>query len=283
VKKKLCGIYQIQNIITHIKYIGSSKNISQRWNNHKTELNNKVHKNSYLQNAWKKYGKENFKFEIIKTCKEENLLIIEQFYLDKYKNNRKKLYNVSFDARRPELTEEQKKIISKKAKIKGTLKNPIIREKIKKTLQEKYSKKIFFQTPKVIELYENKMSLDKIKKILNVSRKTIKYILNHNNIKIRTATFYLKNKPKTEQQKLKISNNLKAKNFKNNKLSEFNKMNIGEKNNFSKLTTQEVIEIKKLLSIPTSRQKIANKFNVSKATINCISWGKTWKHIKLEN
>lgn len=81
---KICGIYCIENIINNKKYIGQSINIKSRWNNHKSELNRNVHHNIYLQNSWNKYGKENFKFYIIKECSIEELDYFEMFYISQY-------------------------------------------------------------------------------------------------------------------------------------------------------------------------------------------------------
>ena len=61
----MVGIYKIVNKKNNKVYIGQSVNIKQRWALHKSELRNKYHENVYLQNAWNKYGKDNFIFEPI--------------------------------------------------------------------------------------------------------------------------------------------------------------------------------------------------------------------------
>jgi group I intron endonuclease len=95
---KVSGIYKIINKINGKYYIGSSKNINRRWNEHRSELNRNVHKNSYLQNAWNKYGEKNFEFVIFNKPEKLKLLEIEQKYLDEIKNNRKNLcYNLTFN------------------------------------------------------------------------------------------------------------------------------------------------------------------------------------------
>ena len=50
-KEKICGIYCIENIINHKKYIGQSQNVFRRMYNHKNLLRNNKHHNSYLQNS----------------------------------------------------------------------------------------------------------------------------------------------------------------------------------------------------------------------------------------
>jgi len=78
----MVGIYRIRNKINDKCYYGSTKNIKRRWNKHKSQLNYNRHENIILQRAWNKYGAENFEFEVIEICNKNELLIIEQNYLD---------------------------------------------------------------------------------------------------------------------------------------------------------------------------------------------------------
>jgi hypothetical protein len=49
------------------------------------------------------------------------------------------------------------------------------------------------------------------------------------------------------------------------------------------LTEAKVLEIKRqLASGNRSAAKIAKDFGVHITTINCIKWGKTWKHVQLQ-
>jgi group I intron endonuclease len=85
------GIYKILNLLTGDFYIGSTVNFNIRKYNHYKDLRKNLHYNSHLQNAWNKYGEENFKFEIVEIVKEKKQLIIkEQYYLDIYNPN----YNI---------------------------------------------------------------------------------------------------------------------------------------------------------------------------------------------
>lgn len=49
------------------------------------------------------------------------------------------------------------------------------------------------------------------------------------------------------------------------------------------LTEKKVLEIKRQLQVGgKSVAKIAREFGVHVTTINCIKWGKTWKHVTLQ-
>lgn len=98
---KISGIYKITNKTTNKFYIGSSNNVHHRWNyGHRGNLNKGIHSNLKLQNAWNKYGEDNFIFTILEICPIEKLLKIEQKYLNKYVGL-KACYNISKDSTAP--------------------------------------------------------------------------------------------------------------------------------------------------------------------------------------
>ena len=81
---KICGVYKITNTANGKFYVGSSKDIYSRWYQHENSLNEGMHGNPHLQNAWNKYGgKSSFIFEIIEECNPEQQFEREQFYLNK--------------------------------------------------------------------------------------------------------------------------------------------------------------------------------------------------------
>lgn len=80
--KEKSGIYCIFNIVSGNKYIGSSNNIYERWNDHFRDLLKNKHCNQYLQNAWNKYGKDSFMFEVLEYCNLEVLYQREQYFID---------------------------------------------------------------------------------------------------------------------------------------------------------------------------------------------------------
>ena len=76
------GVYQFKNKVNNKVYIGSSKNIYYRLKDHLKTLHANRHYNNYFQSSWNKYGEENFEFSILELCDVENILIIEQKYID---------------------------------------------------------------------------------------------------------------------------------------------------------------------------------------------------------
>ena len=81
-----CGIYKITNSINKKVYIGCSKNIEHRWIAHKSEsiLEKYPQYNYTIHKAFRKYGIDNFTFEIIEFCKEDELFEKEKFWIKKY-------------------------------------------------------------------------------------------------------------------------------------------------------------------------------------------------------
>lgn len=87
----ISGIYKIENLINHQVYIGLSKDIANRWRGHRSNYNNPNSKdyNMVIYRAMRKYGIENFSFEIIEECEEEKLNEREVYwiaYYDSYYN-----------------------------------------------------------------------------------------------------------------------------------------------------------------------------------------------------
>lgn len=92
---KICGIYCIENLINHKRYVGQSKDIGARWRYHKSELRRNIHGNDYLQKAWNKYGEDNFQFYILEECTIDIINDRERYYIILYNTiNRDCGYNI---------------------------------------------------------------------------------------------------------------------------------------------------------------------------------------------
>lgn len=79
------AIYKIINKINGKIYIGSTNDIRKRWNNHRCNLRNNRHENSYLQQAWNKYGEDAFEFTIVEEVNNDNRIEREIHYLNETK------------------------------------------------------------------------------------------------------------------------------------------------------------------------------------------------------
>jgi group I intron endonuclease len=112
------GVYQIRNLVNGKCYVGSSKNLKRRKKEHFVYLKKGKNpkENKHLQNAYNKYGAENFTFEILEYCDENILISREQYYIDSLKSsdstfgyNIRKIADSNFGVPCPE---ETKKILS---------------------------------------------------------------------------------------------------------------------------------------------------------------------------
>lgn len=90
------GIYKITNLLTDDFYIGSSKNVSKRWNQHCFRSRNNSRRPTYFHTMLKEYGVRNFSVEIIEECDSDVSVLRdrEQYYI----NYLKPLYNTLKDA-----------------------------------------------------------------------------------------------------------------------------------------------------------------------------------------
>lgn len=102
------GIYSISNTVNGKLYVGSTNNISVRWNKHRALLRHNKHQNTHLQSAWNKYGEESFEFSIIEECSIESLIEREQYFIDKLGPE----YNQTKVAGKVEMTSSRRKKLS---------------------------------------------------------------------------------------------------------------------------------------------------------------------------
>ena len=74
---KCYGIYGIRNKINNKIYVSKTmQSFGDRWDCHRAMLRAGYHENPHLQNAWNKYGENNFEFIVIHNC--ENNETVEQ-------------------------------------------------------------------------------------------------------------------------------------------------------------------------------------------------------------
>ena len=82
------GIYAIKNKLNNCTYVGQTgENFQRRYWHHRWKLNDDSHDNKYLQNAWNKYGEENFEFCVLEIISDKALLDEKEIkYIEKFKS-----------------------------------------------------------------------------------------------------------------------------------------------------------------------------------------------------
>jgi len=264
-------------------YIGSANSFNDRKLAHLSSLRRKVHKNTYLQNLYNKYGENSLLFSVIEEC--ENIREREQHYIDTLqpKINICKRVEGRFEVPH---TEETKKIISDKIREKHASGyfTQEIKDKIANTLKGKT------QSVETIKKRNESRSITLAKQApFKPSSKFNRSKKKENNALLRQQK---------EERNLQIVEDLKSGVRQDIIANRYNlspsvitqlkkKYDIatekakGSNNNFSKLTEEQVKEIKYLLKDKVKQQTIADKYNVKLRTIKAIQSGQNWNHITI--
>lgn len=79
------GVYLINCIPTGKVYVGSSRTIHERWDEHQRLLRRGAHHSIYLQRAWDKYGERSFSYNVLEMAEADVLLEREQYWIDHYR------------------------------------------------------------------------------------------------------------------------------------------------------------------------------------------------------
>lgn len=226
------GIYKIVNLANNKFYIGSSANIEERWAKHRLLLSADDHINQHLQNAWNKYGEDNFEFLILERVQKDHLLDVEQDYLDlTFCYEREIGYNKARFANSP---------------MKGRKHTQEAIEKIRKaSTGKRHSDETKL---KISSANKNRIVSQESKKKMSIAKKG--------------KVPYCATLPKTAETRRKIS--------------DFAKTRIGTKNPNSRLTKEQVLQLKKDFSINNlTLKELAAKYEVSVSTIKRVKYGKT--------
>jgi len=112
--KNTSGVYRITNTENGKRYYGSSKELRQRWTNHKHHLRTGTQRNPGLREDAAVYGEEVFEFEVLCYCKPEESKRLEGVLIDQ--NLGEGCYNRQDSNGGFEHTEESKANISKAKK-----------------------------------------------------------------------------------------------------------------------------------------------------------------------
>lgn len=79
------GIYEIRNLVNGKRYIGSAVRFCNRWRVHAQSLVRGDHHSMALQRAWNLYGPSAFQFNKLLVCAKPDLIMYEQICMDAYK------------------------------------------------------------------------------------------------------------------------------------------------------------------------------------------------------
>ena len=95
---KICAVYKITNTITGDFYIGSSKNVKNRWMSHKKPSTWNKCPNNQLYLDMQKYGVDKFELQILEEAEIEQLKEKEQWFIEllkpTYNNNNAKGWDI---------------------------------------------------------------------------------------------------------------------------------------------------------------------------------------------
>ena len=83
--QKISGVYKITNTVTGDFYIGSSKDVKQRWAHHKIPSSWNKHPNNPMYQDMQKYGIDKFEFQVIEEVEAEKLKEKEQQFIETLK------------------------------------------------------------------------------------------------------------------------------------------------------------------------------------------------------
>ena len=79
--KPMTGIYLVTNKVNGHQYVGQSVDIKRRWMEHTCPSS--INNNRTINKAYRKYGKENFVYEVLEECSESELDEREIYWIEK--------------------------------------------------------------------------------------------------------------------------------------------------------------------------------------------------------
>lgn len=96
--RKISAVYKITNTITGDFYIGSSKNVYQRWADHKCPSVWKRRPNNPMYQDMHKYGVDKFTFQVLGSVIPEYLKQVEQGLIEALQPTYNKIWAKGLDA-----------------------------------------------------------------------------------------------------------------------------------------------------------------------------------------
>ena len=107
--KKISAVYQIVNTVTNERYVGSSKDVFNRWAHHKCPSRWKQNPNNPLYLDMQKYGVDKFRFQILAPVEPDYLTQVEQEFIEMLRPVYNSKYAKGWDAERQKETSRKAK------------------------------------------------------------------------------------------------------------------------------------------------------------------------------
>jgi group I intron endonuclease len=79
---KIAGVYALTNTITNRRYVGSTKDLSNRRASHFWQMRANRHKNRLIQADFDQHGADSFRFDVLEYAPCPDLRAIEQAHID---------------------------------------------------------------------------------------------------------------------------------------------------------------------------------------------------------
>lgn len=276
---KIMCVYEIRNIVNNKIYIGSSEHFGDRKTAHLYWLKKGKHHSQYLQNAYNKYGKNNFIITPLEIINDKNELFVkEQYYIDTKKPEYNIVKEVLAPMRGRHHSEETKKKLSIANKGHCShIQTEEIKNKIRETLKGRTFSKETLE--KISAANTGKIRTKEQKEILNKARLKSKDLYSGENSGVSKLTwenvnFIRNNYPTKTTKELSVLFNCKI-----NTILQVLKNRSWIDNNFipfyqGTLTKEQVKFIRDNNKFKSFKE-MALLYNVSIASINAIIRNKT--------
>ena len=178
---KIIGIYKITNTITGDFYIGSSKNIKQRWAQHKKSSTWKRCPNNQMYLDMQKYGIDKFVFEILEEVEENSLKETEQQFIETlsptYNSNRANGWDIERSKESQRKAQKKYEKTEKRKKAKKEYNKEYRKSERYKEHQKEYDNQLCSYNGETITLCALRMRF-KRKGLSNPTQEAKKYLLN---------------------------------------------------------------------------------------------------------
>ena len=123
--EKISGVYKITNTVTEDFYIGSSKNVKNRWTAHKCPSRWNRCPNNPMYIDMHQYGVDKFVFEVLEVVEPEELKEIEQKFIEKLHPTYNQMNANGFDFERRKKNQKEYEKTDKRKKAKKEYRNQL--------------------------------------------------------------------------------------------------------------------------------------------------------------